>query len=387
MNTGKSPKFSWDTIPRYMHVWKRTSHTDEELDYLAQFPLITFEKAQGTAAGSVQEGTLDAARAVKDRNPDARILYYKNIVIDWGGSAASKELETIEGGYLQSTDGTYPTVNPNITTRFFDISLPEVQDWWVRDAAQMLADPLIDGLFIDANIKVLHHEYFPKWKNVGEEKAGQMRAGYQRILSRIEAELRPEKVILANIIRARLPNGGMETLEHFDGSYLEGFEENVDGVSRPDYVAKGIGYAQEAARQGKIIALTMGLGKALGKDSSGIGLDESREKVGSLDAVRERVDYVTALFLVIAEKDSYFYPHDGYGVGQDETGNQINRLWLVDLPVFQKRLGPPKGPATKNGYIYTREFEHCSVWLDIENEVGKLTWKSSRNETAHQTQR
>ncbi len=111
------------------------------------------------------------------------------------------------------------------------------------------------------------------------------------------------------------------------------------------------------------------------QDSSGIGLDETREGVESLDAVSARLNYVTAIFLVIAEKYSYFHPHSGYVVRRDAEGKQINRTWLVDLPVFQKRLGPPKGPATKNGYIYTREFEHCSVWLDIENEVGKLTWK------------
>ena len=245
----------------------------------------------------------------------------------------------------------------------------------MKDAAQMLSDDFIDGLFIDANIKVLHHEYFPIWKKVGEEKAGQLRAGYEKILDRIEAELRPENIILANIIRARLPNGGMDYLERFDGSYLEGFEENVDGVSRPDYMARGIAYAQEAARQGKMIAFTVGLGEAVKKDSSGIGLDETRGKIEDIDAVRERLDYVTALFLVIAEEYSYFYPHGGYGVGKGEEGRQRNPLWLVDLPVFNKKLGPPKGPAAKDGYIYTREFEHCSVWLDIENEAGTLIWR------------
>jgi len=83
-----------------------------------------------------------------------------------------------------------------------------------------------------------------------------------------------------------------------------------------------------------------------------------------------------ALFLVIAEKYSYFHPHAGmYGVKTTVSGKQKNKLWMKTPSVFKKKLGPPKGPATKNGYIYTRQFKHCSVWLDIENEVGKLTWK------------
>ena len=38
------PEFSWDTLPLYIHIRKREKFTDEELQYLAGFPLITLEK-------------------------------------------------------------------------------------------------------------------------------------------------------------------------------------------------------------------------------------------------------------------------------------------------------------------------------------------------------
>tara|TARA_R110000850_G_scaffold145753_4_gene267964 strand:+ start:3271 stop:4446 length:1176 start_codon:yes stop_codon:yes gene_type:complete len=371
----KFPEFSWDYIPRYMHVYKQTAYTDEEIEFLSSFPFITFEKAQGTAEGSVQKGTLKAARAVKKHNPNIKVLYYKNIVIDWPGSASSGTLETIEGGYLQSEDGTYPTVNENSRSRFFDISLPAVQAWWMKDATQMLGDPSIDGIFIDANIKVLEKGYFERGKKVGEEKAEDLIKGYHHLLSKINEEIRPQNIILANLIRARFETGGLDYLHYFDGSYLEGFEHEVGGVSKVDYVAKGIAHAQEAARRGKLLAFTAGLGEAIDEDSSGIGLDETRRSVSNLEAVEERLNYLTALFLVIAEKYTYFYPHDGFVVRAKGHGEQINRTWMHDFPIFKKRLGPPKGPAIKEGYLYTREFEHCSVWLDIEQEQGKLSWK------------
>jgi hypothetical protein len=245
----------------------------------------------------------------------------------------------------------------------------------MRDATSMMADPAIDGLFVDANIKVLHPKFFAKWQKMGEEKGTAIQRGYDILLKRMNREIRPDSIIIANIIRARLENSGLDYLEHFDGSYLEGFERTADGVPLADYIAKGIAAAQQAARNGKIIAFTIGLGKALPKDSSGIGLDESRARIKDLAAVEERLSYATALFLVMAEKHSYFHPHAGYGVRVNPDGRQINRLWMLDLPIFQKRLGPPKGPAVKDGYIYTREFEHCSVWLDIENEKAKLTWR------------
>ena len=35
------------------------------------------------------------------------------------------------------------------------------------------------------------------------------------------------------------------------------------------------------------------------------------------------------------------------------------------------------GPAVQDGYIYTRDFAHASVRLDIENQIGSVDWKDS----------
>ncbi|MEI6892732.1 MAG: hypothetical protein V5783_11235 [Pontiella sp.] len=40
--TDRMPEFSWDTVPRYMHVRKATAFTSEEIGFLATIPLITF---------------------------------------------------------------------------------------------------------------------------------------------------------------------------------------------------------------------------------------------------------------------------------------------------------------------------------------------------------
>ncbi len=373
-NADKFPEFSWDTMPLYMHVWKQTSYTAAEIEFLAKFPLITLEKAQGQKEGTVQQGTLKAARAIKELNPKSKILYYKNIVIDWK-SGVSKQLESISGGYLQAPDGSYPVVNPNSKAKFFDISKEEVRRWWIKDAKSMLTDPSIDGVFIDANIKVLIGSYFGKGKKLGDEKADALIDGYHKLLTGINNEFRDDNIILANILRARFENAGLEYMEYFDGSYFEAFEHNVGGVSKPDYVVKGIEAGQKAAQDGKILAFTAGLGKALAKDSSGIGLDEARGKLASLEHVQKRLDYLMAIFLTMAEKYSYFFPTDGYGVTTDRKGNQRNRTWMHTFPAFNNRLGAPKGPAKRNGYVFTREFEYCSVYLNVETEEATLKWK------------
>lgn len=373
-NSDKYPEFSWDTMPLYMHVWKHTSYTKDELNYLAQFPLITIEKVQGKKEGSIQEGTLKAAREIKAINPKSKILYYKNIVIDWN-SGVSKELANIPNGYLQADNGDYPVVNDQSKAKFFDITKESVQQWWLKDASAMVADKSIDGLFIDANIKVLIGNYFANSKKLGQDKADALITGYHELLSSINDKFRKDNIIIGNIIRARFDNAGLEYIEYFDGSYFEGFEHNVGGISKPDYLVKGIEAGQKAGQEGKILAFTAGLGEALKKDSSGIGLDEARGKIDNVQHIQKRLDYLTAIFLVMAEKYSYFYPHDGFGVKTDRQGVQQNRTWMHMFPSFKNRLGAPKGPAKREGYIFTREFAYCSVYLNVQTEEATLTWK------------
>lgn len=78
----RMPDFSWDHVPLYVHIRKDTAFSDDEIQYLATFPLITFEKATGHQDfGSVEAGTLKAARAVKKVNPKTKILYYRNVIV------------------------------------------------------------------------------------------------------------------------------------------------------------------------------------------------------------------------------------------------------------------------------------------------------------------
>ncbi len=62
----------------------------------------------------------------------------------------------------------------------------------------------------------------------------------------------PDKLVIANVIRACFQDPGLEYRHYFNVSYIEGFLDNVSTASYEEYVAKGIGAVQKAARQGKI---------------------------------------------------------------------------------------------------------------------------------------
>ena len=178
--------------------------------------------------------------------------------------------------------------------------------------------------------------------------------------------------MIANILRARFRDGGMEHIGQFDGSSLEGFEHPVAGMTRADYVAKGIQTARKAAEQGKVIAMTLNINRS----RLDANVDEQSSVLASIEDVsQERLNYCVALFLIIAERYSYLDIHDGYDVNPKDERGAVSKLWLHTFPQYTKPLGPPKGPPKQDGYRYTREFEHASVKLDIEYATAEIQWK------------
>ena len=80
-----------------------------------------------------------------------------------------------------------------------------------------------------------------------------------------------------------------------------------------------------------------------------------------------RFNYLLAMFLICAEKHSYFNMHDSYDAQKSKT-------WMTHRLEFNRPLGEPKGAALRAGYNYTREFAHASVRLDIEKQTGEVVW-------------
>ena len=118
----------------------------------------------------------------------------------------------------------------------------------------------------------------------------------------------------------------------------------------------------------------MGLGEALEFETEGI--DDRRKALNIDEDIKDRLDYLLAIFLVCAEKYSYVYLHDGFNVNTiKKTGKSASKVWMKTFPQYENRLGPPKGPAKQEGYIYTRSFEYLDVWLDVKNQKARLNWK------------
>jgi hypothetical protein len=356
------PAFSWKTVPLYMHIRKAAAFNPAELKFLGRFPLITLEKGTGNQSyGSVEKGSIEAARAIKGVNPSAKVLFYRNIIVHYGGYAANRDIDNVPGAFLVDGKGNRKLVRNRVEA--YDLTNAAVRNWWVELCRRVAADPAIDGIFVDGNVKALEPDYLAR--EIGAQKKKSLVTAYERTMEDTRRAIGPRKLFIANLLRARFPDSGLASLRLFDGSYLEGIEAAV-GMTREEYVAKEIAATQTAARQGKIIAFSIGLGNHTVQAPDRI--DEAPGKAASPADANERLRYCLAMFLVCAEKHSYFLAHEGYGA-------ESNDAWMRWFPEYDKPLGAPKGPAKQQQWTYTREFEHASVWLDIQNEKARIEWR------------
>lgn len=369
--TGIRPDFSWDRVPLYMHVRKDSSYSNDEIKFLARFPLITFEKANGHQDhGTVEAGTLVAAKAVKKINPKAKILFYRNVIVHYGHYAADERLKDIPDVFLRTDRGNTKLIRNRVPA--YDLSNPDVRNWWVQTCDQMTRHPAIDGIFLDGNVKALEPGYLKR--QIGPTKKRQTIDGYHALMKQTRKTIGSDKLMLANILRARFPDAGLEYMDYFDGSYLEGFFHNVGDTNYQQYVAKGIDATQQAARNGKIIAFTTGFHspKNIVSGAGPAGIDEAHTTIDSDTKAQSALIYPLALFLICAEEHSYFRIHEGYSANE-------NKRWMRWLPEYDRPLGPPDGPATRDGFLYSRTFQHASVTLNISNQTADIQWQSTGN--------
>ena len=147
------PPFSWDHVPVYAHVGKASDDfTAEELEFLAKhFNFITIEKDQATRKHrSTEAGFAIAAKEIKQRNANAKVLFYWNASLDTstgrGDYLAKKTFP--RDGFLKNNQG--DPVLRRKTVPNYDLERQDVRAWWSDVAAKAVSDYGADGIFADA---------------------------------------------------------------------------------------------------------------------------------------------------------------------------------------------------------------------------------------------
>jgi hypothetical protein len=348
------PSSSWEHVPVYAHLGKSDGDfTSAELDFLAEhFNFICIEKGQAVKTrGCTEEGIYEAARQLKRRNPNVRVLFYWNAFINY---PLYRALDRFKPEWTLKDQKGKEALNHFRLSRP-DLSLPEVREWWSNVAAEAMQAAPLDGIFADALPQVLTPA-LPR--QIGEEKAQAVIAGAKEMLSQTRQKIGADKIVLANGLRA---TEGRQLLEWdgITGVMIEHFG-HFWSRSQEDMKADLDSLALAEAK-GKFAALKGWPG------FSWLDTDQMKRPHDELlKQAHENIVFPLACFLVAAQPRSWFCYSWGY---RDVHG------MLEAYPEFAKSLGRPKGDAAWEGFTATREFADASVWVDLAAKQARLDWR------------
>ncbi len=362
------PKFSWETTPMY-YMFGDTERllTEEEVRFIAaRTDYICIEKSHGTKPlGAAELGAKHEAAAFKKVKPDIKVLFYFNSAWSWPFTSYNKNftpdkindfpelkkhlLVKPETGELHSR-GNYIR-----HTYAFDVLKPEFRKWWVETVAKGVEESGCDGAFIDQ----MHGFY-----NLREDKKEEVHKAQGELLTALKKKLGPDKIVLGNntsddIARYAYPAVDASMFEHYSPKLLSKEKLLQDWADM-----------FQLAKDGKMCVWRIGVENDIFAEKYKNAEDTSLTKHQIMyQLAKERREFYQACFLIGAQPYSFFQ----YGWGWNLADGS-----LYEFPELQKPLGAPKGAyqrTTPEGWEFTREFEHASVWVDTEKGEAKITWK------------
>lgn len=348
------PKFSWDTTPLYyMFGDKNRLLTPEQVRFIAErTDFLCIEKSHGMAKlGAAELGAKHEAAAFKKIKPGMKVLFYFNAAFAWPYTSYNKDF-TKQRIKAKPELEKFVLTNPktgNLADRYgafcFDMLNPDFRKWWVETVAEGVRISGCDGAFIDQmhGNKNLH----PKNKSEEIEKLmGEMMAA-------LKQKLGPDKILLANNAYSH------DARFVYPVSDAIMFENYATVKSSKESLLAEWEDMLRNAKDGKISVFRLGV--------EGTG---RRNLLPNMPKVaKERIEFSLACYLIGAQPYSYFMYSWGW---------KLSSGALVDFPELKKPLGPPKGAykrTTPDGWEFTREFEHASVWVDTQNRKSKITWR------------
>jgi len=357
------PRFSWEVTPQYFMFGdtQRVLLPEEVRSIAARTGFLCIEKSHGRKMlGAAELGARHEAAAFKEIKPDMKVLFYFNSAYAWPFTSYNQAF-TREKIAQHPELKKFLLVDPETgelahrrNVFCFDVLNPELRAWWVDTVARGVRDSGCDGAFIDQM-----HGF--SW--LRRDRAEDVQKAMGEMMGALKKKMGPDKILLGNnanqdIARYVFPVIDAIMFEHYNAKLLskESLLQDWADMLR-------------IAQAGKISIFRIGVenDRSLIDDDERQGRTHNRpEQMARL--ARERVEYYLACFLIGAQPYSYFQ----YGWGWTLASGS-----LQDYPELHKPLGAPQGTYERTnpeGWEFTREFEHASVWVDTEKGQGKITW-------------
>jgi len=360
------PRFSWDTVPVCIHFGKRSGPlTQDELEFVARTSnLVCLEKAHAMdRLGSTEKGIAHDAKRLKALNKNMKVLFYWNGVLNYPFFDAAKELRRHPTWTLRDKQG-----NPIYKggdkggTEQYNLLDPGFREWWAACAGKAVRESNCDGVFMDAVPQV--ETRILRQLGGGAPTQRALSSAVVDMMKQAKAAMGKDGILVYNGLRShdrRTRPIGEKFLPFADGAMVEHF--TAMGSTSKEAIASDIAMIAEAGKKRNILVVKGW------PDPTFTWMNSTKMKLpaGVLAAeAKKKITFSLACFLLAAQEHSYFCYSWGY---------REMHCSLVEYPEFSRRLGRPKGDCTRDGWQFSRTFEHAAVWADVAKRTARIDWK------------
>ncbi len=198
------PEWDWDHVRTWVPIRRGDRYHPDQINALANQDMVMLEKFNGHEYyGTVEKGSLEAARKIKSINRKVKILFYLNAMVHYGGYAANDYFKDEWAMMDPITNKPYLWRDQFISYNHTNV---DFRQWWVDRALDMVSNDEIDGIFIDGLCKV-NRENLPEQSN-GE--------AYLETAKQLRESLPPGKLLIGNVLRAYgFPDGNVKNMSKF----------------------------------------------------------------------------------------------------------------------------------------------------------------------------
>jgi hypothetical protein len=198
------PEWDWDHVRTWVPIRRGDRYHPDQINALANQDVVMLEKFNGHEYyGTVEKGSLEAARKIKSINRKVKILFYLNAMVHYGGYAANDYFKEEWAMIDPTTKKPYLWRDQFIS---YNHTNAEFQQWWVNRALDMVSNEEIDGIFIDGLCKVNR-------ENLPEQRNGD---AYLETAKQLRESLPKGKILIGNVLRAYgFPDGNVKNMSKF----------------------------------------------------------------------------------------------------------------------------------------------------------------------------
>lgn len=327
-----------EKIQLYGHGYSAPNDfTEDEFQYIADhYSIFTVEKRHAYKAyggnPSTEAATIGTAEKLKELNPDIKVLFYWNAVMNYANLFESnvefaEHPEWVHSIWTNANGAEY---------EIYDLENIDCQDWWVNSVVDVIERGDLDGVFFDAG---------PKATVSGLSEA------LFTAMDRVRARIGDDKIIIYN--GYRVPNvntiqGGPDFIEHASGVFVEFFLNSP--LDTKEEAAVLFDHLIDAYEDGKMIVPR--------------GTPHS-----VLPGTEDPFLFTFASFLLFYGPNSYYIYNEGY--------NKTQGMFDYYPEYFDMATGKSLAPPQRDGWVYTREFENIFVRVDLENRTASITEKEN----------